>query len=207
MLTVHQIVPESDLTCRNPVAYLCADDFRYFDKDGFELNHAERKFYDAQGYNIHNGILNHYCWDQHWIDLWPDHQLYLDHAMVLYRCGYAGDARLQLSEFRNECAQAALLMQVKPKWGFDFDLNALTADGIPYEVLHIEYDNYDYDTFCQRMTEFEQIVVSTDWRHVAQSVWSHRSEWQGLRGYDQNHWKAKHILDWDLAEYLEKALV
>jgi hypothetical protein len=207
MITIPDIIPECNISCTMAVEDLEPGDFKYFDKDGFELNKAEQKFYSAQGHNIHNGILNHYCWDQSWIEIDPAiNNLYLDHSMILYRAHYTDAAAEQLSAYRSVCPRAALLLQIKSKWGFDFDLNAFSESGLPYEVLHIEYDNYDYTLFLNRISEFEQIVKNMDWQHVAHSVWQHRNEWQNLQGYDQNHWKAKHILGWDLAEYLEKAL-
>jgi hypothetical protein len=40
---------------------------------------------------------------------------------------------------------------------------------------------------------------------VAKTVWDRRNEWQHLKGFEQNHWRAREILDWPQAEYLEKA--
>jgi hypothetical protein len=45
-----------------------------------------------------------------------------------------------------------------------------------------------------------------DWNDAASQIWQHRDKWQHLKGYDQNHWKAKYLLGWDYAELLEKAV-
>jgi hypothetical protein len=100
---------------------------------------------------------------------------------------------------------AQQLINTVPKWGFDFDLNAVAADGTVYEVLHVEYDSRDYHTFKERMISFEYTVRHTDWPGIAAMVWNRRAEWQSLKGFEQNHWRAQEILNWSKAEYLEKA--
>lgn len=197
----------SQAVCFKPVDDLIAEDFLYFDKDGFELNIAEQKFYSAMDFPIHYPILNHTCWQVPWYQCeMPGSNLYLDHAMLLQRCNYAGPAREQLEELATTIPQARLLLQVKQKWGYDFDLNAVAEDGTIYEVLHVEDDSTDYDRFAERTVLFEQVVKHTDWKDVADRVWQHRDEWQHLKGFDQNHWKAKFVLGWDRSEYLEKTI-
>ena len=196
----------SKAVCVNPVDGLTADDFQYFDIDGFELNKAEQKFYAAMNFPIHYPILNHVCWQVPWYECEIDNGLYLDHAMLLQRCNYSGHAREQLEQLSHSIPQAQALLQVKQKWGYDFDLNAISPDGTIYEVLHVENDSTDYDRFSERKLVFEQTVKHTDWVDVAQQIWKHRDEWQHLKGFDQNHWKANFVLGWDKSEYLEKTI-
>jgi hypothetical protein len=193
--------------CYKPVDELFAEDFRYFDKDGFELNIAEQKYYSAMNFPIHYPILNHTCWQVPWYDCVPtDHGLFLDHAMLLQRCLYSGQAKEQLQSLIKVIPLAQSLLQIKPKWGYDFDLNAVNDQGEVYEVLHVENDSTNYDAFCERRIIFEQIVKRTDWVDVAKQVWNRREEWQHLKGFDQNHWKANFVLGWDRSEYLEKTI-
>ena len=90
--------------------------------------------------------------------------------------------------------------------GFDFALDAVDTSGTVYEVLHVEWDNYDYDTFKNRMISFEYTVRHTDWPDAARRVWDCRDQWQHLQGFDQNHWKAEFLLGWPKAEYTEKTV-
>jgi hypothetical protein len=55
------------------------------------------------------------------------------------------------------------------------------------------------------MLNFDYIVRHTNWITVAAMVWERRAEWQHLKGFEQNHWRAQKILGWDKSEYLEKA--
>lgn len=205
MFQVYDSNINSNIFCFKSVNDLTKEDFQYFDKDGFELNIAEQKFYSAMNFPIHYPILNHCCWQVPWYTMEEnEHGLFLDHSMTLARCGYNGHARDQLESIKKDIPQAQQLLQIKPKWGYDFDLNAISDDGTVFEVLHIEYDSRDYDQFAQSQLMFEQFVKRTDWVSAAKTVWKKRDEWEHLKGFEQNHWKANYLLGWKQAEYLEK---
>lgn len=196
----------SNPQCCKPVDDLEASDFNYLDKDGFELNIAEQKFYKAMGHPIHYPILNHCCWQEPWYEVEGDTNLLIDHAMILHRCNYIGKAKAQLSDLAEIIPYAKLLLQTQQKWGYDFALDAVSADGSIFEVLHIEYDNYDYQKFRDAVITIEYKIKHTDWVDAAERVWKNRHKWQDLRGFEQNHWKAQFLLGWSKSEYLEKAV-
>ena len=196
----------SNPVCNKPVNYLIDEDFRWYDKDGFELNDAEQQYYGAMGYPIGHGILNHTCWQEPWFELEQEGTgLIIDHAMFLCRCAYSEAAAEQLKEYKKSIPTADYLLKTRQKWGFDFALDAV-RDGETFEVLHIEYDNNDYQTFTNRFINFEYLVRHTDWNDCADRVWAQRDKWQSLKGFEQNHWKAKFLIGWDRAEYIEKAI-
>jgi hypothetical protein len=56
------------------------------------------------------------------------------------------------------------------------------------------------------MIQFDWKVRHTDWQDAADQVWEQRDQWQHLKGFDQNHWKAEYLLGWSKAEYTEKAV-
>ena len=206
MFKRHNTNLRSDAICLKAVNDLTPADFQYYDKDGFELNIAEQKYYRAAGHPIHHPILNHTCYQEPWFALERnDLGLILDHSLILHRCNYNGAALDQLRELQHTIPLAQQLINTIPKWGFDFDLNAIAADGTVYEVLHVEYDSRDYETFKNHMLDFSYKVRHTDWITVAETVWNRRNEWQHLKGFEQNHWRAQEILNWPKAEYLEKA--
>lgn len=197
----------SNPSCTKHVDSLELQDFRYYDKDGFELNIAEQKFYSAMKYPINYPILNHHCWQEPWFELEDGVEgLILDHSIFLCRCSYEQAAEQQLKSLKELYPQADYLLRSKRKWGFDFALDAVSNCNTTFEVLHVEYDNYDYETFKNRMISFEYTVRHTDWRDAADRIWAHRDQWQHLQGFDQNHWKAEFLLGWQKAEYTEKTV-
>ena len=206
MFKRHDLHLVSNPTCSRAIKDLVARDFQFYDKDGFELNIAERKFYSAMGYPIEHEILNHCCWQEPWFELTDSKSsLILDHSMLLCRCNYSGEALDQLMELKTTVPMAAYLVQTKIKWGFDFALDA-NIDGNLFEVLHIEYDDQDYDTFKNRMLTFDFTVRHTDWIDAARKIWQHKHEWEHLKGFDQNNWKSKFLIGWNKSEYTEKSV-
>lgn len=205
MFRRHDIHLMSNPECRQ-TAEVEADDFRYYDKDGFELNRAEQKFYRSSELPIVD-CLNHLCWQESWFELEDrNHNLILDHSMFLCRASYGGSAREQLLALKSEIPTADLLLRTRHKWGFDFALDAVSDDGTVYEVLHVEYDNYDYDRFKEEFIMFDYRVRHTDWLDSALLIWKKRDEWQNLKGFEQNHWKSKYLIGWSKAEYTEKSI-
>lgn len=207
MFKRHQVTLLSNPSCTKKVSNVGEDDLRYYDKDGFELNLAEQKFYSAMGFPIDSNILNHHCWQEPWFELESKkHNLLLDHSMFLCRCSYDGEAAEQLRQLKNQFPQVDYLLRTRRKWGFDFALDAVADDGTVYEVLHIEYDNFDYSNFKDRLIWFEYLVRHYDWIDAAKRIWETRDLWQNLQGFEQNHWKANFLIGWKKAEYTEKAV-
>lgn len=197
----------SNPVCTRSVENLNPEDFQFYDKDGFELNIAERKFYAAMGYPIDHPILNHHCWQEPWFELEKNVvNLILDHSMFLCRCNYEKEAENQLNGLKKVFPTAGYLLRSRRKWGFDFALDAVSDDGTVFEVLHVEYDNYEFENFKNRMIMFEWTVRHTDWDDAAKRIWSQRDSWQHLQGFDQNNWKARYLIGWTKAEFTEKTV-
>lgn len=179
-------------------------DFQYYDKDGFELTLAEQKFYDAMGYPIYYGALNHTCWQEQWFFIGTNDKLLLDHCLILHRADFSGYALEQLQQLKKEIPQASFLINCKRKWGFDFALDGIDSSGDCFEVVHIEYDNLMYDKFCDQLEKTEKQIYNIDWFDAARRIELNKDKWQHLKGFEQNHWKAEYLLNWSRAEVLEK---
>ena len=187
--------------CYRPIHNYEADDFLYYDKDGFELNNIEKKYYQKMGYTLLD-CLNHTCFQQTWF---ISKKIIVDHCLLLHRCRYEGEALTQLHKISSVIPQANLLIKTKAKWGFDFALDSIDDDGNIFEIIHIEYDNLDYHKFVDMMILFDIKIRHTDWIDAAAKILANKDKWQHLRGFEQNNWKAKFLINWDKAEYTEKS--
>lgn len=197
----------SDPVCDKEILDVNPNKFKYYDKDGFELNQAEQAYYRAMNRPVDNGILNHCCWQEPWFELEDQNtNLIIDHCMILTRCAYVGKAAEQLEKIKKTVPEAQYLIDTPQKWGFDFALDAVSPDGKVYEVVHIEYDNKDFDKFNNHMIIFDYTIRHTDWVDAAKKVWAQRDKWQNLKSFAQNDWKAEFLLGWKKAEYTEKSL-
>lgn len=202
MLIKHDVPLIVNPQCTKPIADFDINDFRYYDKDGFELNKAEQKYYEQHEYPTQHPILNHCCWQEPWFEI--NHPtLIIDHSMILHRCSYDGEALKQLSSFKKYTPLTEQLINTKQKWGFDFALDVIYNDKV-YEVLHIEVDHNNLAIFESKLLRFESVVEKRDWVDAAEKIISLKDRWEHLQGMEQNNWKAKFLLGWDRAEYTEK---
>lgn len=205
MITVCNYSVLSDPVCVKPNYNIHnSEDFRYYDKDGFELNRAEIGFYRVMDYQLNNS-LNHCCFQQDWMTI-SQPSLYLDHCLILHRCRYDGMAQEQLSNLRRKIPAASLIMNTTAKWGFDFALDGIDSDFNMYEVLHIEWDSTSYTEFCEKLNQMQQQLQQIDWQDAAAQVLAKKDQWSELKGFEQNHWKANFLLGWSKAEYTEKTI-
>ena len=162
---------------------------RYFDNDGFELSFLEQEYYKENKVPI-NVTLNHFCDQREWMTF-KDENLILDHAMVLQRWEFTGDARQQLEVKKSQYPQLNKYLKLKSKWGIDFSLEYYKND-IVLEVLHMEMDYHSYHEAMAAKEFFEEKFISTDWNHFVDSLLSNKSKWEYLQGMEQNDWKAVH---------------
>lgn len=195
---------QCELFCDRICLDLRRQDFFFYDKDGFELNLAEQKYYSIMGFKLEH-CLNHRAFQHTWYTS-SDPKLIVDHSLLLYRCGYRGDAIKQLTVLKESVPQASLLLKTRPKWGFDFALDSIDSTGNIFEVLHIEYDTNIFSEFVDRLNIIQERIDCIDWLDAADDIQHHRPQWEILRGFAQNDWKARHLLNWSRAEFTEKAI-
>ena len=194
----------SQLTCDRLCLDLHKSDFLYYDKDGFELNLAEQKFYKLMGHKL-TYCLNHNAFTQTWYTS-QDPRLIVDHSLILYRCAYSGHARQQLEHLKPCVPQASLLLKTVPKWGFDFALDSIDEHGNIFEVLHIEFDSKNFSHFEEELNKIQERIDGIDWLDAANNVNQLRTEWGSLSGFEQNDWKSRFLLSWSKSEHTLKSI-
>jgi len=204
MLFKNQVRIPTNLVCDRICLDLHKTDFLYYDKDGFELNSAEQKYYSLMRYGLKD-CLNHRAYVETWYTS-QNPKLIIDHSLILYRCSYQGDARRQLDTLKTCVPQASLLLRSEAKWGFDFALDSIDSNGNVFEVIHIEYDNKNLDAFTTELNTVQERIDQIDWLDAANTILKERDKWQSLQGFAQNDWKARRLLGWRRAESTEKTI-
>lgn len=204
MLLRNTISVLTSLLCDRLCLDLHKSDFLYYDKDGFELNLAEQKYYKLMGHRLSN-CLNHPALTETWYTS-NDPRLIIDHSLILYRCAYTGHARQQLEHLKPCVPQASLLLNTEAKWGFDFALDSIDSQGNIYEVLHIEFDSKNFDEFNIELNKIQERIDQIDWYDAAERILHEQAQWISLSGFAQNDWKSRYLLNWAKSEYTVKAI-
>ena len=167
--------------------------FKDFDKDGYEVpTPLEHLHYEINGVEINREIQYHIAPVQEWYtDIeQSEHGLVLDHCMLLTRYAFAGAAKEQLEEVKQNRPILQKLLNIKPKWGIDFSLDFVTHD-IVMEVIHIEQDFDNLDEANAAKEKLENIIDNTDWYDGAMMLYAKKHEWIDLSSDDHSDYKAQ----------------
>lgn len=113
----------------------------------------------------------------------------LNHAALFERKGYAGRALEQLSSWARDNHTLFKLVKYRPKWGIDFSMDYVDGDGNAMELLHYEFDSFDFEEIQQVKLKLEPIFAGMDWQDAARELIKRKSEWHGLDFFAQSDWK------------------
>ena len=160
-----------------------------FDQNGYRLTKLEALYADANNYST----INH----RHEVtlrqDWFSDNKsltgAHLNHAYLFERKSYEGAALEQLKQYAQRNNQVHKLINYKGKWGVDFSMDYVDNKGNSMELLHFEYDSFNYNEIREIKEKVENIVKGVDWNFVAQILIEKKHEWIDLEFFEQSKYK------------------
>ena len=164
-----------------------------FDQDGYRLTKLESHY---AGANDHQPVLHGHevCLRQDWFtDDKPISGPHINHAFLLERKGYEGEALEQLKEFAKRNPLVHKLINYRGKWGVDLSVDYVDSFGNSMELLHYEYDSYYYEEIQDIKGKVQERIESIDWEAAAKSLLAKKHEWIDLEFYDQSKWKTDYF--------------
>lgn len=171
----------------------------FFDREGYELNAIEKEFYSSneipvlveerQTRRVPDDALKVQL--QHWYSEINSHpNLLIDHAHILHRLAYKGEALEQIKQKAKEHPHLWRMVHMKPKYGADFAVDWVDEDQA-VEIFHFELDARNSEEFLLNLSKLEKFIDSTDWESKAKDLLSRKKEWKHLNEYDQAIYKAE----------------
>lgn len=200
---MHLHVTENKFTV-NPNYSKIVDDISYipgtdcvelFDQNGYDLTNLEQMYAMSNGYNlVTHRNKDHITLRQEWfIDKKPDVGPHINHAYMFERKGFTGDALEQLKSWAVDNVHIHKLIAMKPKWGLDFSIDYCDHNGNVFEVLHWEYDGFEFNEIEDKKIYMNEFLLQQDWAHAAKYVLDHKDEWHQLGFFEQSEWKTKYF--------------
>ena len=165
-----------------------------FDQNGYDLCHVEKLYADRNDETLRT-IRNHrVALFQDWlVQAYKKQGAVLNHAYLFERKGYTGEAREQLEQWAAKEPVFYKMLNIKPKWGLDFSMDYYDSDGNTFEVLHWEYDGFDYDEINEIKQKMEPILTSIDWDDAAKQLLKKKDEWYTLDFFKQSDYKCRYF--------------
>jgi hypothetical protein len=164
-----------------------------FDQNGYDLTPLEQLYAEANGQAGRWHRPNHYALKRDWfID--EENSVtgaHINHALLFERKGYAEAALAQLEDWAQHNNLIYKIIKMRPKWGMDISVDYVDADGHVFELLHWEYDGFNYQEIADKKTHIEKFLVTVDWNSAAAEMIRRKSEWHHLSFFEQSAWKTE----------------
>lgn len=179
------------LGMKGPFPYITPD---LFDQNGYDLCFTEQMYAkrNEQEYKYHRP--HRTAIRQAWFEQpYKNQGSVLNHALLFERKGYNGAAKEQLEQWAKTFPAYHRLLNIKPKWGLDFSMDYYDSEGNTLEVLHWEYDSFDYNEINQIKQQIEPILVAIDWDDGAKQMIKRKDEWFSLDFFKQSEYKCNYF--------------
>ena len=169
-------------------------DLELFDQNGFDLTVLEQHY----AYSNLNKSKKHrdhrHALKQPWFT--QDDSIVgpvLNHSLLFERKGYQGQARDQLLHWAKSLPLVHKVIAVRPKWGLDFSMDYVDHAGNAFEILHWEWDSFDYTEIEAVRKIVEPMLASIDWHDAARHLLNTKSKWHHLDFFAQSDWKCNYF--------------
>lgn len=165
-----------------------------FDQNGYDLTELEKLFAkeNLTEYTTHRA--HRWAIKQPWFDQSDKIEgAILNHSLLFERKGYSGEALSQLKMWTKYFPRIWQLISLRPKWGMDFSMDYADVYGNVFEILHWEYDGFDYHELLEIKDHIQTILISINWNDAAQQLIKRKDEWHHLDFFAQSEYKCKYF--------------
>ena len=171
-----------------------ADDLALFDQNGYDLTELEKHYASSNC----AGPDSHRCHRTALKKSWFTQQVkvegaVLNHSLLFERKAYKGAALEQLQQWSRDLPLVHKLLAIRPKWGLDFSMDYIDRTGNSFEVLHWEWDSFNYEEIVPVKEYVELKLKALDWNDAAKQILAHKDQWHHLDFFAQSDWKCNYF--------------
>jgi hypothetical protein len=170
-----------------------ADYIELFDQNGYDLTQLECLYAIAN-----NAVTKNHRYKQtlklDWIQQEDStNEAVLNHSFLFERKGYKNEAQMQLLSWSKDCPLVYKLLRYRPKWGLDFSMDYVDAKGNCFEILHWEFDGFNYEEIEEVKKTVEPRLLEIDWDDAGKALLKRKNEWHHLDFFAQSDWKCNYF--------------
>jgi hypothetical protein len=163
-----------------------------FDQNGYELTTLEQHYSSynkpSKNHRYHSAIK-----DDWFVQDYATTGAVLNHSLLFERKAFTGAAKEQLEQLAASNNLIYKLLAMRPKWGLDFSMDWVDSSGNAFEVLHWEYDSFDYEEIQSKKIMVENKFLSIDWEDAGKQILNRKKEWHHLDFFSQSDWKCDYF--------------
>jgi hypothetical protein len=168
-------------------------DLALFDQNGYDLTDLEQRYAHqnlttAQAHRYHRALK--YDW---FTQVEKNCFAVLNHSLLFERKAYSGLAQQQLLYWAKTNPLVHKLLALRPKWGLDFSMDYVNQNGDVFEILHWEYDGFDYEQVQVYKLQLQAKFAAIDWDDAGEEILRHKDQWHHLDFFEQSHWKCDYF--------------
>ena len=198
MLTLTNNLLDPNGYWTHPIAKLTyiptAEDIDLFDQNGYDLTEIEKHFASsnlagADSHRCHRTAIKKSWFTQSH----TTEGAHLNHSLLFERKGYTDSALEQLTRWAQELPLLHKIIAMRPKWGLDFSMDYADRQGNAFELLHWEWDSFDYEEIKAVRKEVEPVLLNIDWTDAARQLLNKKAEWHSLDFFAQSDWKCNYF--------------
>lgn len=206
-MNVERIMSNVDITdnCFDPngywskpvekIVYLpTAEDVALFDQNGYDLTDLEKHYAYSNWSNPKKHREHRVALKQSWFE--QDNTIegaVLNHSLLFERKGYTGAALEELQRWAKALPLINKVIALRPKWGLDFSMDWVDRNGNAFEVLHWEWDSFDYDEIEAVRQTIEPVLLAIDWQDAGKQLLACKEQWHHLDFFAQSQWKCEYF--------------
>jgi len=198
VVTLSDNVFEQDGYWRNPIAKLLYipthEDIYLFDQNGYDLTQLEQHFAYGNYVKPKKQRDHRYAIKKDWFteDVKIEGAV-LNHSSLFERKAYTGAALCQLEHWAKELPLVYKIIAMRPKWGLDFSMDYVDRQGNAFEILHWEWDSFNYDEIQAIKLEIEPTLQNINWADAAVQLIKYKDNWHHLDFFAQSDWKCNYF--------------
>ncbi len=195
-LTDNQLDPNGywDKPVEKIVFIPTAEDVALFDQNGYDLTDLEKHYAYSNWSKPKKHREHRVALKQPWFV--QDYQIegaVLNHSLLFERKGYTGSALAELKVWAKALPLVNKVIALRPKWGLDFSMDWVDKDGNAFEVLHWEWDSFNYEEVEHVRKTIEPILLAIDWQDAGKQILAHKDQWHHLDFFAQSDWKCNYF--------------
>jgi hypothetical protein len=182
----------------NPIEKLVylptSEDLELFDQNGYDLTPLEQHFAYSNSIKPKPHRERIRTLKQDWfVQDYKIEGAVLNHSLLFERKGYAGAALEELQHWARSLPLIYKVISLRPKWGLDFSMDYVDRQGNAFEVLHWEYDGFDYEEVQVRKLQVQAKFATIDWDDAGEQILKHKDSWHQLDFFEQSNWKCDYF--------------